>query len=393
MPVPPPPVGLFDATFQGDSLNNEIAGTLGSDLIYGGAGNDALSGRRGRDYIDGGAGDDVIAGGRDTDTLIGGTGNDVLTSGAGADLMFGGDGNDTLLAEMDAGSGQVMYGGVGSDLFRLVQPQTGFSVQIGDFSFAEDQLTINGQALATLVTAGVGVTALPDGGFSVFLPALGGTVILSGTTTQSLVQAVNLAGADVFAGSAGADYFDGEAGNDQIDGGDGNDELGGGDGNDVISGGHGNDTIGGDRGNDTLLGGDGNDEIYGRFGSNLIDGGTGDDLLSTGRDSSTVIGGEGDDYISARLEVGGDHLLTGGAGADTFDFFGSRAGRISDSVITDFDVSEDQFTINGIDGFAYADDFNLNFVDTSAGAVVTLQTGSTITFQGVSVADLTDLIS
>lgn len=385
MPIfPPAPVGPFFQTLTGTAGDDQLRGSNFNDLILGADGNDALSGLRGNDYIDGGAGDDIVAGGAGNDTLIGGTGNDTINSGTGNDLIFGGDGNDSITAQLNDTTLVSIYGGSGQDLFELVNASAGFQAQIGDFSFAEDTLTINGQALSSLVAGGIGITALSAGDVSVHLPQLGGTLILTGTSSQSLVSNLNLAGNDTFTGSEAADFFDGEGGADQISGGDGADVLGGGDGDDVIFGGLGDDTMGGDRGNDQLFGGDGNDEIYGRFGFNLIDGGEGDDVLSTGRDSSTVFGGAGDDYISARLEAGGDHVLTGGAGADTFDFFGAKAKRQSDNIITDFDLLEDSFTVNEADGFDYAAANGLTFTQGSTGAVLALPTGSTITFNGVS---------
>jgi Ca2+-binding RTX toxin-like protein len=387
----PLPTGSFFQTITGTSGNDERRGSRLDDLMYGGDGNDVLSGLRGDDYLDGGAGNDILQGGAGNDTMIGSDGNDTINSGTGDDLIFGGAGDDSITANLDDTTLATLYGGDGRDLFELVNAAPGFQVKIADFVFGTDTLTINGLGFDAVVASGVALTALPDGGVSVTLPALGGTLVLTGTSVQDLLGSLSLSGADTFSGAAQDDYFDGGAGDDVIGGGDGRDVLGGGDGNDRIDGGAGNDTIGGDRGNDTLSGGDGADAIYGRFGNNLIDGGAGDDLLSSGRDSSTVIGGLGDDTLSARQEAGGDHVLTGGAGADSFEFFGARSGRQSDSVITDFELGVDRFSINGVDGFAVAAD--LGFADGPEGAVLVLATGSTITFAGVDAADLNAILA
>ena len=389
--LPPDPVGSFFQILTGTTGNDQIRGSAFGDLIYGGDGRDVLSGLRGNDYIDGGAGNDIVAGGAGDDTLIGGGGDDTIDTGDGNDLVFGGDGADRINAFLDGGDQVVLYGGAGQDAFALLQASGAFVARLGDFSFAQDSLTINGQGLQAAVAGGVQITA-GAGSVAIFLPQLGGTLVLDGVTAQDLVSNLTLSGDDLFTGSDGADVFDGEAGHDQIAGGEGDDVLGGGDGNDLLDGGAGHDTLGGDRGNDTLIGGAGDDAIYGRFGNNQIFGGDGDDLLSSGRDSSTIEGGAGDDVLVARQETGGDHVLTGGAGADTFEFFGARAGRQSDTRVTDFELGLDQFTVNEGDGFAYAADNGLFFQDVAGDALLTLPSGSTIVFEGVTAADMNELI-
>ncbi|MGF1456618.1 MAG: beta strand repeat-containing protein, partial [Alphaproteobacteria bacterium] len=115
--------------FDGDTLDNNLVGTLDADILNGFAGNDVISGLGGNDTITGGEDRDVIRGGfasdsidagpgpdsvlgdegsasegqSDTivggegdDTLFGNGGDDSLTGDAGADSLFGEDGNDTL---------------------------------------------------------------------------------------------------------------------------------------------------------------------------------------------------------------------------------------------------------------------------------------------------------
>lgn len=389
MPTIPPPVGPFSQTIYGDALNNSLPGGNFADLIYGGDGDDVLTGRRGNDYLDGGDGDDILQGGQDDDTLIGGTGDDTINSGGGSNLVFGGDGNDRISLILEAGEVQTVYGGAGADTIEILSSTSGFYADLVDFHFGEDTLIVRGQTLQQVLSSGVTITSHGTIGLSLQSMALGGEVRLSDVATVDLVNALDLSGDDQFNGSLFDEWFEGEGGNDIIFGQQGNDSLSGGDGDDVVKGGEGDDLIGGDRGNDQLFGGDGNDEVYGRFGNNLIYGEAGNDTLSSGRDNSTLDGGTGDDFLSARMEVGGDHVLTGGDGADTFDFYGSRARRISDCLITDFDLGDDTFTINGVDGGLYARSNGLNFIDTANGAVLTLGTGSSITFASHTAAELT----
>lgn len=68
--------------FGSNSLNDELIGSAGANIINGNGGNDSLSGNSGKDRISGGTGNDAITGGAGIDRLTGGTGKDsfVLTS-------------------------------------------------------------------------------------------------------------------------------------------------------------------------------------------------------------------------------------------------------------------------------------------------------------------------
>jgi Ca2+-binding RTX toxin-like protein len=108
------------ATINGDSTNNNLAGTPFDDIINGKGGFDTLSGLDGDDiifgsgFLFGGNGDDELRGsgqlfgGSDNDTLrgegdfnflFGDDGDDALRAGAGVDRMTGGSGIDTVLYE------------------------------------------------------------------------------------------------------------------------------------------------------------------------------------------------------------------------------------------------------------------------------------------------------
>ena len=110
----------------------------------------------------------------------------------------------------------------------------------------------------------------------------------------------------------------------------GNDSLGTGAGNDLVFLNEGNDVV--DRscgGNNTIFGGLGNDCIFD---------------VSTG--ASTIQGNEGNDTIRARQGI---DTLSGGAGNDVFDYFGTdddgnnAAGGGPVELITDVNFADDRF--------------------------------------------------
>jgi VCBS repeat-containing protein len=139
------PSAIFGKDTSGGT-NDSLVGTTGDDIMSGGAGNDTISGSPGNNHIQGGAGSDSLLGGAGIDVLIGGAGNDSLDGGAGGNVLVGGDGDDRITV----GTGDRADGGVGNDLFFLVD-NTGFtSVQGGgtvDLSLASnsgDVLAFNG---------------------------------------------------------------------------------------------------------------------------------------------------------------------------------------------------------------------------------------------------------
>jgi Ca2+-binding RTX toxin-like protein len=126
--------------------------------------------------------------------------------------------------------------------------------------------------------------------------------------------------ADILSGAAGADKLTGHEGNDLLDGGADNDELSGGGGDDVLIGGPGNDNLVDYEGNNTLRGGDGDDSLSAAGATGLLDGGEGNDALY-GNDGSDYIGGAGDDRFHIYVEKAQTRMVvSGGAGADRFEF-------------------------------------------------------------------------
>lgn len=181
-------------------------------------------------------------------------------------------------------------------------------------------------------------------------------------------------GNDRLFGSAGRDNLYGGFDNDYLSGGNGDDRLYGGNGDDTLYGGSGQDHLNGGLGNDTIYADDGADWIYGDDGADLIfvrvdncvaHGGEGNDLLAASCDGRVELyGGNGDDQFSMwhGKATTGDHLLTGGAGADKFYFAWDFLSEISRAmgqdvstnshgakIITDFEVGIDKLQL-GLSG-------------------------------------------
>jgi Ca2+-binding RTX toxin-like protein len=220
-------------------------------------------------------------------------GNDTLGGGLGQDRLYGGTGNDALNG--DAGNDE-LYGGEGSD-----------TLNGGDDS---DTLYAEGQNTPTSwATDAPGTLNILNGG----------------------------AGNDVLYGGAGNDQLNGDADDDDLHGGNGNDTLNGGDGIDVLHGEAHADSLNGGAGNDTLYGGE--SDTRGAY-TDTLDGGEGDDVLNPS--------GYNSNYGSYSDRA----VLTGGLGADRFDFdylvYGSNSPVSAPDRITDFNAAEGDLIGSGV---------------------------------------------
>ncbi|WP_440073649.1 calcium-binding protein [Pseudomonas fragariae (ex Marin et al. 2024)] len=279
--------------------NAIIQGTLGADILNGGAENDRIYGSEGEDLLYGNDGDDLIDGGAGNDTLFGGAGADTFRfgKGYGADLIGSSDVESNRLDTVDMidiRSDEVTFNRVSDSL-------------VVDVLNGTDKLTINYffSSPGSLVSTVKQIRFL-DG------PVWDAGQIQSKTITQGTInsdQITGLAVADVIKGGAGADTLSGDGGNDQLYGEEGDDLLYGNDGDDLIDGGAGNDTLFGGAGADTF-----------RFGK-----GYGADLIGSS------------DVESNRL--------------DTVDMIDIRSdevtfNRVSDSLVVDVLNGTDKLTIN-----------------------------------------------
>ena len=129
---------------------------------------------------------------------------------------------------------------------------------------------------------------------------------------------------DQLDGGIGTDLILGSRAGDTILGGEGNDFLSGLDGDDVVRGDAGNDAVTGGSHNDILSGGAGDDILFGD-GYLVFSGATVADLPAFGVQYTFAANGYPSGYTTTRFsiatdaEVGGDDILTGGAGRDWLD--------------------------------------------------------------------------
>ena len=416
----------FDDSITGGDLNDSLFGEAGNDTLNGGAGDDWLAGREGSDTLNGGAGwdiasylfdnytgattgitaslatglvtdttggtdtlisieriigsnfDDSITGGDQNDDLFGEAGNDMLFGGAGDDWLEGGDGNDT------------MDGGAGTDTALFL-----------GLNFADAAITVT-----------YGTVTVASGGFTdtltnveVFQFADGARGILDLLSTSQSVPGT--VGNDNITGGSAADTLNGGAGNDEMSGGAGDDTIDGGDGDDVIIDGLGNDQITGGAGSDSITVLSGNNTVSGGVGSDFLIGGFQTDNLDGGAGADVIIGDGAGGFLSGsdRITGGtGDDMMMGSGGADTFVFAindgadtiaAFNAADVVFSAATGYSATPTgaDFT-SGIDhielvGFAGIDATNvMGSVTTGADGAVFSASGTSITFFGVDVADL-----
>lgn len=345
-------------------------GTNSNDLLFGGKGGDTLFGNGGNDRLVAGAGNDTLYGGSSNDTMTGGAGNDVFAYDGrefGADVI-------TDFASGDRIDLQALHVSSLAELTPFMT-QAGADVVISTFyaGFSES-ITVQNTTLASLTAS------------SFVFDSSGEALVESGSNSS-----------DVLFGGSGADFIFGNAGNDTILGGDGDDTLNGGGNNDALSGGAGNDVFTYDLrqfGTDTIgdfASGDKIDlrglgvasfsdlqpflsqvggsaaitTVFAGFtesitltgvplaslgASSFVFNGSTDTTLAEGTNSNDVLfAGAGDDYVVGH---GGQDWLTGGAGADTYVYFGvSDSSSTSYDTIYGFDFNADKFDLQvGVTG-------------------------------------------
>lgn len=200
--------------------------------------------------------------------------------------------------------------------------------------------------------------------------------------------------------ASGGAQLNGYTGNDWLRGSTAADSLFGGDGNDTLQGIAGDDLIFGNQGNDRLNGGDGNDVIYGDStdlrlpgGDDLLRGGLGNDSLYAGSGNNRLYGQGGDDYLRGSSSF---DLMTGGKGADSFDYspFAEAPRPLiigwGEDTITDFKAGSDHLILGSIDvaSLTWANDDDGN-------AVLSAGEFDSITFLGIdaNVTALTSLLA
>ncbi|WP_342150880.1 hypothetical protein [Methylorubrum sp. SB2] len=345
------PLGL-----KGNELANTLIGNAGANGLDGSAGADSLYGLAGNDsYTIDNVGDRVFeTAGQGTDTLrtsvsyvlaagqsveilklagtasIDLTGNELantLTDNAGNNRLDGGGGADRIFS---TGGVDTLIGGAGGD--SAVIDRSGATA-----------------ALSFVMTSVEGTT----------------TLVGDGTTTQGIgnLTLIGGSGNDRFLTLDGTDTLDGGAGDDKLTSGAGDDTLNGGAGNDTLEGGTGTDRMTGGAGNDLYLvdsstdrvfeaAGGGSDRIFSTANYALAGGqeienlsllgstGTARLNLAGNEFGQTLVGNAGANGLEGK---GGNDVLTGGRGADSF-VFATALGANNVDRITDF-AAEDRFLL------------------------------------------------
>ena len=389
--------GAGDDLLGGGRDGDTVLGDAGEDTLWGGAGDDTIYGGAGADTIEGGAGADRLYGGSrnaqgmhvadnhedgsiprvvDTSVPPDGTldprpaGNTVSYAGSPAavtvDLSKDAD-TDTPGMQHTASGGHAA-GDVLMD-FQSIRGSAHGDRLTGD----DNANTIRGHRGDDTIKGGDN----PDSARTITLPDPDGEGPMTAPTHE--ISARDLM--DVLWGGAGDDDIDGQGGPDSIMGGDGDDTLEGGAGDDEIDGGAGDDSImGGDSadklqggaGDDVLTGGAGDDTLEGGAGTDTIDGGLGNDTLSFANAAAgvtvdlsveadddgyrtlagdrvkgieTVMGSPFDDVFTG----GGDDVLAGGLGNDTYVINPTSGGDIGDPIVENEDEGVDTIRFTGVD--------------------------------------------
>lgn len=161
---------------------------------------------------------------------------------------------------------------------------------------------------------------------------------------------VSYGGGDQVSGQGGADWIHGNGGADSLLGGAGTDTMMGGQGDDALRGGDDDDLLFADLGADSVDGGAGNDVIWGGGGA----------IPDRPDGADTLLGGAGDDLFGFRAADGAD-LIT--------DFSYAAGDRLH----LDADLAGAKWTA----------------ATTPGGALITFETGGSITLAGVDPAAIT----
>ncbi|AOF90322.1 calcium-binding protein [Sinorhizobium sp. RAC02] len=362
----------------GTAFNDTITGnqSIDTDLV-GFDGNDILNGLDGNDSLFGDSYAGISANG--SDTLNGGNGNDSLDGGALGDILNGGAGTDTAVyggssaaVSVNLITGVASGGEAQGDTFNSIENLTGSSfndtltgssgVNVLNGGNGDDAL--EGGAGADTLNGGAGIDTADYSGSS----AAVNVDLAAGSGSGGEAQGDTLSNIENLIGSAFNDTLTGSSAANILSGGNGDDVLQGGAGADTLDGGAGIDTVSyaassagvtidlrllgpqvssGDANGDTLTGieiirgsvfadiitGDANDNIFtdgGVGAADILTGGAGNDTYSVYNAGTAIveIGGEGNDRVSA----GVNYVLASGASVEylnTTSLQGTRATNLT----------------------------------------------------------------
>jgi Ca2+-binding RTX toxin-like protein len=330
-----------NATLTG-SLNLDLGGTAGTNVLGGNAGKNLLSG------LDG---DDALMGGGGNDDLRGGDGADVLDGGSGSDTMIGGNGDDRYVID------------------------------------------VLGDVVTELAGAGTGSDTAQSAVLSLSLASYANVENLALTGSASL----NLTG------NAGQNTLTGNSGNNTLIGGGSADRLVGGNGNDVLNGGAGSDTMAGGAGDDRYtidlgldriseLAGEGIDEVRSDVATvdlalfanveNASLTGSANLALGGSAGGNRLTGNAGANIINGR---GGNDQLIGAGGADRFMF--ETTGDADE--IGDFEDDIDVLDLTDF-GFSTVGAALALMTETGPDVVFAFAAGTQVIIRNTTIANMSD---
>ena len=237
-------LGGDDQFYNNTSIESQVSGGSGNDLLVGGYGDDQFFGINGNDVLRGRGGNDELYGGMGNDYLYGGSGNDYLSGQWGSDRLDGEMGNDTLRGGAGA---DFLIGGLGSDLLKE-------SVDV------DAKLTTNSLILTSALSSQ-----------SDLLNSIEHAALTGDGSANDIDASGFAAGGVTLQGGGGNDSLHGTSKADVLIGGSGDDTLYGGPGNDKLEGGNVNDGLFGGKHADFLRGGAGADRFLWQKGDTIFD--------------------------------------------------------------------------------------------------------------------------
>ncbi len=355
--------------------NDYLAGSSGTEVLFGFGGNDEIYGLAGIDGLHGGAGNDTLNGGADADDLYGDAGNDTIVGYTTGDYIDGGADFDTwaLTGVYSTGIGLSPQRDYRSVNFYNIEA---IKITYGDIVLNSNQ--VGGTSTVQTIIAGsiyrdsLVVSVVPGGSLNLANVTFTDWNNYSGEFDR--ITLLGSSGADLIQGSQKNDFIWGYEGANTLYGNSGDDTmrgaefsadiLFGGNGADTLYGFGGNDTLIGDdnlasnpnaiRGDDTLYGGGGADSLSGLAGFNMIDGGDGVDTVDYRFTINTLENG-----ISYPVTVYIDlsrvvDFNNPGASAVT-TYIDVRTPEISSPVARDIIIN-----VENVEGSAYGDDITGN---------------------------------
>lgn len=347
----------------GNSLDNELHGSMIDNVLVGGAGDDLLDGHEGADLLDGGAGNDtyvvdnpadriielsgvdtlqalisvVLAEGVENLTVLGttvlsATGNaadNVITGNDRGSTLAGGAGNDTYVVN-SAADVIVEAAGSGIDTVRSSVTRTlGANIEnlqltgSGNINGTGNDLsnvitgnaganTLNGLAGADTLIGGAGndIYVIDAAGDQTVERAGEGMDTVNASITHTLADNVEI----LFQTGTAAINGGGNSLANLLRGNSAANLLSGGAGVDVLEGAGGSDSLTDVDGNSLLNGGAGADSLQSGVGNDLLVGGRGNDSTTTGSGADVILFNRGDGQDIVAMSTGQDNTVSLGGG-------------------------------------------------------------------------------